>query len=207
MSIKKTVCILICLLLFSLSSCAPKLGGNNGLNSIPDQSNTDSSTSFIMRYDVYEQWATSEKPDEFSVAMSNNPISKKMESALLTQDISSTQEAQALFEGYVKIWQEELSFSINNLKKHISDEDSRKLDLAQTDWENSQKSNGEFDRAIILSSEISLGTQHAPSALLYLIDQYRDRVFHIKYMTYLVEERVSNPISTSEQTWNLFHEV
>lgn len=52
---------------------------------------------------------------------------------------------------------------------------------------------------------INLGTQYVSSGLLYLIDQYRDRIFHIKYMTYLLENYTDEMIPESNQLWNQFH--
>ncbi len=65
---------------------------------------------------------------------------------------------------------------------------------------------GEFDRELMGNRGINLGTQYVSSGLLYLIDQYRDRVFHIKYMTMLAEEYIDSPVQQSEQLWNKFHD-
>ena len=199
---KKNICI-SWLIILLLSSCTTNQK-NSSTSYTSNYNNTESFSSCIIHYDVYEQGAASDEPNEFSTAMNNDPISVKMENDLLTQDILGAREAQAFFDGYVKIWQNELLFSINNLKKYLSDEDITKFDTAQTNWENSLKSNNEFDRSLIENNEIFLGTQYVSSSLIYLINQYRERVFHVKYMTYLAENYVSNTVPNQEQLWNKF---
>jgi len=206
MSIKKRVCVMCFFLLFSFSSCALRQTETGKQASDPVGTNQNSD-SFIMRYDVYQQGATSDKPDEFSVAMASNPINTKMENDLLARDISNAHEAQIFFDKYLERWKNELSHSLKNLKKYCSKKDSDSLDMAQTDWENSIRTSNAFDREFIAGKEFDLGTQYVSSALLYTIDQYRTRAFHVKYMTYLAENHVMNIVPQQEQVWNKFHEI
>ncbi|MCM1547820.1 MAG: hypothetical protein NC034_05635 [Ruminococcus sp.] len=127
-----------------------------------------------------------------------------METDIQNADISSTRGSQVFFDGYAEMWKDELNFSIDNLKRYLSKDDIEELEEAQKNWENSIESNNQIDRKIIANNGINLGTQYVGSALLYLIDEYRDRVFHIKYMTMLAEECVPDPIAESERTWNKF---
>jgi len=193
----KRVCCIGCLFFLLLSSCSTKPDNNELTNS--------NSGSSIIRYDVYQHGVMSEKPDEFSIAMNNNPIDLKMANDLCTQNIAGTNESQVFFDSYVQIWKDELSFSIDNLKKYISEEDSFKLDTVQIDWENSWKSNNEFDRSIIEYNEIKLGSQYLSSLRIYLINQYRERIFHIKYMTYLLEKSMDMKIPQSDYLWCKFY--
>ena len=198
MGIRKTVCTL-CLLSVFLSSCTVVKD-----TEVPP--NSDISSTCIMRYDVYQQGATTIEPDRFSVVMVNNPIDVRMYEE--RDDLGTTQEFRLLYSTYLAIWGDELSFSVSNLKTYLSDEEIERLDIAQTDWEKSIVSNTNLDRTIIDNHEVStgLGTQHLSSSLLYLIDQYSTRVFHIKYLTYLVENYSTCPVLESEQMWNVFHE-
>lgn len=84
----------------------------------------------VVSYSVYQQGATSDQPDEFSNAMDQNPISLKMESDMLTQDISGIREAQVFFDAYVDIWRDELEFSIGNLKTYLTDDAVENLEVA-----------------------------------------------------------------------------
>jgi len=207
MKIKRITClVLVCLLALLLSSCVIKQDGVSTGDSADSKSGDTKSYNFSIIDSVYEQGATNNEPDEFSVVMANDPINTKMRNDLLLQDISDTREAQVFFDSYAKIWQDELSYSINNLKKYLSDEDAAKLDIAQANWENNWKSNMEFDRSLIENNEIFLGTQYVSSALIHQISQYRDRVFHIKYMTYLTENHIANIVPKHEQLWDKFHE-
>ena len=212
----RRVVYVACVLAFTLilSSCATNQGGSRPTSEQAGSNSYDvaSSDSAITRYDVYEngdRYQNSNpllrEPDEFSIAMANNPIDKKMKNDLKTADISSTRSSQVFFSGYVYIWQDELSSSIASLKTYLSDEDAKKLDTAQANWENSWKSSAEFDRSLIGDKEIGLGTQRVSSGLIYLINQYRDRVAHIKYMTYLTENYVDKPVPSADQLWNKWH--
>lgn len=62
--------------------------------------------------------------------MDQNPISLKMESDMLTQDISGIREAQVFFDAYVDIWRDELEFSIGNLKTYLTDDAVENLEVA-----------------------------------------------------------------------------
>jgi hypothetical protein len=173
---------------------------------------SDTSIPPIRYYEVYEngdRYQSSNpllrEPSEFSIAIFNNPIDKKMKEDLKTVDISSTRSAQVFFSEYVYTWQDELSFSLANLKIYLTDEETQKLDDAQTDWENSWKSNNEFDRSLRKNKGIGLGTQVISSNLIYTIDQYRDRVAHIKYMSYLTENYVDDAVPSADQLWNKYH--
>ena len=196
------IVILGTILLLSCS-CAKSKDSENKV----DSSKLDSNC--ITRYDVYEynvrQQNIFAELDEFSVVMINNPIDKKMYEDLKIVDTSSTGASQVFFSEYVKVWQDELAFSIDNLKNYLSPDDLEKLEIAQSNWEQSWETNGEFDHSLMANRKIGLGTQYVTSGLLYLIDQYRVRVGHIKYMTYLSENYVENATPQKEQLWNKFH--
>ena len=88
--------------------------------------------------------------------MIENPIDQKMYAELKTADISGTRESQVFFDFYVKIWQKELTFSMDNLKTYLSAEEAEKLDTAQSHWEESWKSNSEFDKFLMGKKELIL---------------------------------------------------
>jgi len=189
----------ICLLLL-LGLCAPF---TSACSTSSDIVGNDSSAS--RRYDVYQQGATSDQPDEFSSAMTINPIDKKMSDGLKSANTSSASEAQKFFsEFYLVLWPQELSYSANNLKKYLSVEEIEDLDTALKLWEESLMCGIVFDSSLITSHEVMLGTQYFASKYQYIIDQYREYVFHIKYMTYLLEVHSSNPVPESEQRWNIW---
>jgi len=162
----------------------------------------DSSTS--RRYDVYQQGAASDQPDEFSSAMAINPIDKKMSDGLKNANTSSVSEAQKFFSEYLVLWSQELSYSANNLKKYLSVEEIQDLDTALKLWEESLMCGIAFDSSLITNHEVMLGTQYFASKYQYIIDQYREYVFHIKYMTHLLEMYSNSPVSESEQRWNIW---
>lgn len=80
------------------------------------------------------------KPDPFSVAVNNNPIDKKMSKELMEEDISGLTENMMFYDGYLKIWKDELEFSINNIEKYLQADDVLKLKEANSCWEASLKS-------------------------------------------------------------------
>lgn len=184
---------IFCLLIFLLSACS---------TTDADSKNTDS----IKNYNVYERAVESNEPDEFSIAMANDPISKKMNDELLNKEFSGTADAQAFYDGYLKIWQEELHFSIINLYKYLSMGEQASFDYLQASWEVYVKSSNKFDESLIEKNEIMLGSQYSSSALMYMIEQYRERAIHIKYTTYLLENCAADPVPKDEQMWNKFHD-
>lgn len=159
----------------------------------------------IRTYKVYEVFNENSYNNSFDQILLENSIDKKMESDLQNVDISSTRSSQIFFNEYVKIWMDELEFSIENLEKYLTEQDITKLEETQKEWEKSVQMNSEMDRIILSYNEVGLGTQYVSSNLIYLIDQYRDRVFHIKYMTMLSEVYVDDPVLENERTWSKFH--
>ena len=95
-----------------------------------------------------------------------------------------------------------MEYSISNLKQHLTETQCSEFDSAQAAWEQGIDRNAEFDRTLIQKAGIGLGTQYVSSSLITAINQYRERVFHIKYMTMLLETYVEEPIPDAEQLWN-----
>lgn len=187
--------------MYQSSNTYSNLNDQNSISKTVENSKIEFPLKSNRSYEVFEGNSTD---NEFDQVMIENPIDQKMYAELKTADISGTRESQVFFDFYVKIWQKELTFSMDNLKTYLSAEEAEKLDTAQSYWEESWKSNSEFDKFLMGEKGIDLGTQSVPSGLIDLIDQYRDRVFHIKYMTLLVEEYVENPIPSNRCLWKKF---
>ena len=174
---------------------------------------TDSDThvcpEYHRNYVVYQNYfgSITVYEDSFNKTMLDNPIDKKMNEEISVVYSSGTREAQVFLSEYALLWRDELGYSIDNLKEYLSEEDQANLDIAQKAWEDSLKLNREFDQALMGSRGIGLGTQYVSSNLFYGIDQYRDRVFHIKYMTYLAETNVQDRVPENERLWYLFLEI
>ena len=127
-----------------------------------------------------------------------------MQDEIQVRDLSSTQEQQVFFDCYCKLWQEEMLNSINNLETYLTNEQIVMFESAQISWEKSIAENIEIDQTLIQEMGVGLGTQVVSSRLITMMNQYRDRVFHIKYMTMLIENHVENPIEKDKQLWNHF---
>jgi hypothetical protein len=166
------------------------------------------------RYNVYEYGISGTRPDAFSATMCNNPIDKRMYAKESEQAPSATQDVQVFYVDYIRIWKDELSFSIGNLKLYLSEEEAVALDAAQGRWEEGITAGLEFDRMLLDNRCLiqDIGTQrYLRSYYAYVKNQYRERVFHIKYMTYLVEtgggDLKSPPVEGPDQLWNRFHSL
>lgn len=205
---KKIIMLAFVLLLLSCCTDSDKKNiSESSADAAANNSSVISNDSFkfpIQTYAVYEVFNSNSTDNEFDQIMLKNPIEQKMYAELKNTDISGTREAQVFYDKYVQMWQEELTFSINNLKKYLSSEDLKNLETAQSKWEESLKSSNEFDRKLIENRKIGLGTQYVSSSLIYLISQYRERVFHIKYMTMLSETYIENEVPDNELLWNKF---
>jgi hypothetical protein len=106
--------------------------------------------------------------------------------------------------GYVDRWKEELSYAIENLKEYMSEKELESFNVAQQAWGKNLEENREFDMLFIYNNEIQneIGSIGATNSIYYVINQHRDRTFHIKYLTYLLEKREKVP--EDEQLWNKF---
>lgn len=157
----------------------------------------------LKTYSVYEIYENNSE-SEFDQILKANPIDKKMRDEIQVKDLSSTQEQQAFFDYYCKLWQEEILNSITNLEAYLNNEQIVRFESAQSAWEKSIAENTEIDQTLIQEMGVGLGTQMVPSRLITVMNQYRDRAFHIKYMTMLIENQVENPIEKDKQLWNHF---
>ena len=77
-------------------------------------------------YCVYEKGVSNNIENEFSEAMNNNPISNDMNNRLYEEDLSTNKAIQSFYNEYVKVWKDELSFSIKNLTLYLN-EDEKEL--------------------------------------------------------------------------------
>jgi len=205
------ICILAFICLAALTSCFDgiRFDSSGYLNKttssglffrIPNQT-VDGCHQCSINYDVFKSGSL-----EFNVEMLDNPIDKKMREEALSINMGSARDPQVFYSKYVYVWQNELEYSVENLKKYLSGEDQCKLDLAQKAWDDLLELDGQILRGMMGRNGVHLGTQFVGSNLEYLIDQYRGRVFYIKYLTYLAETHVANKVPEEEQLWSLFLE-
>lgn len=207
---KKLLCIaLIALLACLLCSCGAQGQDSTG-TSAPITSETGAAgdgaqavASFfpIQTYAVYEVYNGNEAGD-FDAAMKANPLDAEIQKDMQAQDLAGTREQQVFLDDCLQLWQAELAHTVANFKRYLSEAQSAEFDAAQTAWELDIEKNGTLDRALLSENGVNLGTQYVPSALIATIEQYRERVFHIKYMTMLLETYTENPVPEQEQLWN-----
>lgn len=200
---KKVIFVLILLASFSmLCACETKIEAPVELPTDDSFLLTDAIVP-LKTYSVYEVYENN-RESEFDQILKANPIDKKMRDEMQERDLSSTQEQQAFFDYYCKLWQEEMLNSITNIETYLNNEQIVRFELAQSAWEKSMEENTEIDQTLIQEMGVELGTQIVPSQLITVMNQYRDRAFHIKYMTMLIENQVENPIEKDKQLWNHF---
>lgn len=155
----------------------------------------------IQTYAVYEVYNGNEAGN-FDAAMKANPLDAEIQKDMQAQNLAGTREQQMFFDDCLQLWQAELAHTVANFKRYLSASQSAEFDAAQTAWELDIEKNGALDRALLSENGVNLGTQYVPSALIATIEQYRERVFHIKYMTMLLETYTENPVPENEQLWN-----
>lgn len=164
---------------------------------------TQAAASFfpIQTYAVYEVYNGNEAGD-FDAAMKANPLDAEMQKDMQAKNLGGTREQQVFFDDCLQLWQAELAHTVANFKRYLSTAQSAEFDAAQTAWKQNVEKNGNLDRTLLFENGVNLGTQYVPSALIATIEQYRERVFHIKYMTMLLETYTETPVPEQEQLWN-----
>jgi len=217
---KKTLPILLSILL--LSSCGKGTETNSETSSLISTPSTASTVTSVVpdsyeypydffpfrkSFGVYGDYRPEFPMSPFDQTLLDNPIDKKMKEEFKTQAPSSTFNLQVFYDGYIGLWQKELEFSIQNLKTYLTEVDKSNLEASQKAWEENWKLNSKFDMELMGNRGINLGTQYVGNGLIYLIEQYRCRVFHIKYMTMLAEESIADAVPEEEQLWDKFREV
>lgn len=166
-----------------------------------DGAQADASFFPIQTYAVYEVYNGNEAGD-FDAAMKANPLDAEIQKDMQAKNLGGTREQQVFFDDCLQLWQAELAHSVANFKQYLSKAQSTEFDAAQTAWEQDIEKNGSLDRTLLSENGVNLGTQYVPSALIATIEQYRERVFHIKYMTMLLETYTETPVPEQEQLWN-----
>lgn len=157
----------------------------------------------LQTYAVYEVYNDNTE-SEFDRTLTENPLDEKMRQEMQTEDLSGTREQQVFFDGYCALWREEMLNSIAHLKVYLTDEQIAEFESAQMSWEKSVNENVSVDQSLLQEMGVDLGTQVVASRLITVMNQYRERTFHIKYMTMLIENYVESPIPKDEQLWNNF---
>ena len=168
---------------------------------VGDSAQADASFFPIQTYAVYEVYNGNATGD-FDAAMKANPLDTKIQKDLQAQDLAGTREQQVFFDTCLQLWQAELAHTVANFKRYLSTAQIAEFDAAQTAWKQNVEKNGNLDRTLLSENGVNLGTQYVPSALIATIEQYRERVFHIKYMTMLLETYTETPVPEQEQLWN-----
>lgn len=156
-------------------------------------------------YEIYELNGNSS--GEFDIMVNNNPIDEQMNKDLQDKNLDGTYEAQAFYDYYCEKWKNELNYSLNNLNTYMSNEQVSEIEKAQSEWEQSLKANYDIDLAILQENNVNLGTQVVSSRLIAITNEYRERTFHIKYMTMLVENNTENFVPKDQQLWNKFEKI
>lgn len=208
---KKLCFIALAALLTSLLLCSCGAQGEDSTGtSTPTTSETNvtgdstqAAASFfpIQTYAVYEVYNGNEAGD-FDAAMKANPLDAEIQKDMQAKNLAGTREQQVFFDDCLQLWQSELAHSVANFKRYLSTAQSAEFDAAQTAWKQNVEKNGNLDRTLLSENGVNLGTQYVPSALIATIEQYRERVFHIKYMTMLLETYTETPVPEQEQLWN-----
>lgn len=207
---KKLCCIVSAALLALLFCSCGAQGEDSTGTSTPTTSETNvtgdstqAAASFfpIQTYAVYEVYNGNATGD-FDAAMKANPLDAEIQKDMQAQNLAGTREQQVFFDDCLQLWQAELAHTVANFKRYLSTAQSAEFDAAQTAWKQNVEKNGNLDRTLLSENGVNLGTQYVPSALIATIEQYRERVFHIKYMTMLLETYTETPVPEQEQLWN-----
>ena len=207
---KKLYCIAL-IALFALLFCSCGAQGEDSTGtSTPTTSETNvtgdstqaaASLFPIQTYAVYEVYNGNEAGD-FDAVMKANPLDAEIQKDMQAKNLGGTREQQVFFDDCLQLWPAELAHTVANFERYLSTVQSAEFDAAQTAWKQNVEKNGNLDRTLLSENGVNLGTQYVPSALIATIEQYRERVFHIKYMTMLLETYTETPVPEQEQLWN-----
>lgn len=202
-NMKKILLIVsLILILFSLYGCdqgtsSSASGKSNTIKSESDmklnqnnsQKHQDERDSYGV-FDVYEITGDT----SFGTLISKNRIDKNYQDDLDKQ--STTAGMVKVEEQYLNIWKSELSFSMHNYLKMLTNEDQKQFIELQKKWEESTISNLEFEQDILSNTNkynFMLGSGIEFLKVSQIREAYRQRTIRIKYLTYLFETQTSNP--------------
>ncbi len=203
---KKHIIILItCVFCLVFCSCSNELLKSSIENNDAFCSaNENSSYAFfpVKTFSKYETFNSNSFDSDFDKEMLQNPIDFNLNTELNTLYSSGTREYQVLLSKYIELWIDEMNYSVSNINLYLSKEQIENFEKTQIEWEESLSQDIMFDQSLISDKGINLGTQYVQSSLINGIEQYRKRVFYIKYLTMLCENYTVVEVPEDEQLWN-----
>ncbi|HBT64612.1 MAG TPA: hypothetical protein DEB10_08140 [Ruminococcaceae bacterium] len=134
----------------------------------------------------------SKKPDDFDRIIAENEIDKNYKTDI--DKATTTQEMVEVEKKYIEQWKNEMQNIIAKIETILIKNDYNDFKEAQDEWEKQMLNNVKVDNNIITNDQynIFIGSAYRWTYLSYIRQQYRERVYHIKYLIYLLQNAENN---------------
>jgi len=190
--IRFIITIFICISLFA--GCATKEALPESVSSYKDEKDISSSaslenqtnaTSIEDSFRIYTHMTDSF--NAFDKEISENQIDKDYKSSF--DQATTTQEFVDVENEYINKWKDEMQNSIDQLGTIINENDYIDFENAQQEWEKQLLETTSSDYNIIKNNEygIRTGSTFRWMWLENILEQYRERTIHIKYLIYILQ--------------------
>jgi len=200
---KKFLFILLAILLLLTSCQSSKISASSSSycaksNKEYTSSDTQNSSLTSIFVNYYQQ------NSDITNLFNSNPIDEAYLSD--KQHDNGTTGIASADEKYLKIWQNEVNFSSSNLRKLLNGSDVINFNKQQETWKNWITGSTNFDQSILDNNQYgtNMGTQREFVYTEAIINQYRERDYHLKYLTAMLEVWNAHPKPESQWTWNKF---
>ena len=196
--------ILICIFLFVGCASNEEAFLNGTSNSMKNENNTASKQNAYVnatnnstenekdtetKIDSYYIYGIHAQNNTFDKEISENQIDKDYKKAI--NQATTTLEMVKVEQAYIDKWKDEMQVSIDLFKTFLSETDYNFFVNGQQEWEKQLIDTTKSDYNIILNKEygISLGSGFQLTWLSYMRYEYRERVIHIKFLIYLMQNK------------------
>lgn len=134
----------------------------------------------------------SNKPDDFDKIIAENEIDKNYKTDI--DKATTTQEMVEVEKKYIEQWKNEMQNMIAKIETILIKNDYNDFKEAQDEWEKQMLNSAKVDNNIITNDQynIFIGSAYRWTYLSYIRQQYRERVCHIKYLIYLLQNAENN---------------
>ena len=205
MKYKFVKCLCAVLTVIFLVSCADSSGKeqNSSVNSSSTAENASNKIENAQNTsgENFESYTLTSENSEFNSVMNNNPIDKSYSTDI--NAATTTKEFANAENKYIEIWNDEMNYSAEILKSHLSETDKAKFAELQDEWYKSVEDDLKFSNIIVSNGDygIRLGSSSQYMFLSKKRKLLRNRTVSIKYLTYLIETQTDNPVETKNQKW------
>lgn len=139
--------------------------------------------SYIENYDIYGM--TDPQESKFNALVAQNEIDAAYDEAW--NEARTTEDMVSVQEEYADIWKEEMETRLEELLEVLPEDKASEFSEVQSNWEAQML---ETARADLMVLDDTMGSAFRFIWLSNVREQYKNRTIHLRYLKYLISDRL-----------------